>query len=373
MDDVTLDVLFGVAKRMRDLIDKGRDSIWAFILKNVYKPIFLKNQFDWILGNPPWLSFRYVEKGEYQDYLRNAILNAYGLLEKGQGHLITHLELGTLVFCASLYQYGKKGSRIGFVLPRSIFTADQHHNFRATTFGKTIHQTGITEIWDLEKVSPLFNVPSCVVFGTRPLLTKKPIYTEVLSGELNKEKRNVSLEEAKKHISIRETGLYVVRQGERSFWSEDQKAEYTGSSPYASKFAEGATLVPRSCWFVDVKTDGALGFNPATPLVSTDPRATEQAKEAYEDLILEGNIEKEFLYATLLSTDLLPFGFLDYRMVVLPIKPSGQNFVMITEGYAKKEGWSHLAKWLNNCESEWKRRRRGKASKMNIYERLNHV
>jgi hypothetical protein len=376
VDDVTLDVLFGVAKRMRDLMDKGRDSIWAFILKNVYKPIFLKNQFDWILGNPPWLSFRYVEKGDYQDYLRNAILNAYGLLEKGQGHLITQLELGTLVFCASLYQYGKKGSRIGFVLPRSIFTADQHHNFRATTFGKTIHQTGITEVWDLEKVSPLFNVPSCVVFGTRPHFTQKPIQTEVLSGELSKEKRNVSLDEAKKHITKRDTGLYVVRQGERSFWSEDQKAEYTGSSPYASSFSQGATIVPRTCWFVQVQADSELGFNPSAPFVKTDQRAIDQAKEAYADLFVEGNIEKEFLYATLLSTDLLPFGFLDYRTVVLPIVPSkthnADTFIMLTADDATKEGYIQLARWLKYCEKEWNSRRKEKAKNESLLNWLDY-
>jgi len=123
VDDTTLDVLYGVSKRMRYLKEKERNSIWAFILKNVYKPIFLRKQFDWILGNPPWLSFRYVEKGEYQDYLRRVILNTYGLLPPGKGHLMTHLELGTLFFVASLSEYGKHGAQIAFVLPRSIFTA----------------------------------------------------------------------------------------------------------------------------------------------------------------------------------------------------------------------------------------------------------
>jgi hypothetical protein len=131
VDDETFDVLLNVARRMRELIDKERNSIWTFILKNVYKPIFLReSKFDWILGNPPWLSYRYVEKGKYQEFLRNAILNAYGLLSSGKGHLITHLELGTLFFCASLNQYGKEGSQVGFVLPRSIFSSDQHGKFR---------------------------------------------------------------------------------------------------------------------------------------------------------------------------------------------------------------------------------------------------
>lgn len=377
IDDASIEVLFHVAERMRELIRTERNSIWAFILKNVYKPIFLKNKFEWIIGNPPWLSYRYVEKGKYQEYLRDKILNTYCLLQKGGGHLITHLELGTLFFCACLQEYGtKEVARIAFVLPRSIFTSDQHNNFRKTSFVKqgevaAIYQIGITEVWDCENVSPLFNVPASVVFGKRPHFTKKPIPAEIIGGEL--QKRNTSLVEAHPLLTVRKTSLHVVQQGDRSFWSEDPKAQLVGSSPYASKFAEGATIVPRSCWFVEIVSEGQLGFDPSKPYVHTDPRATEQAKEAYESLIIEGNIESEFLYATLLSTDLLPFGFLGYRPVILPIKPSGENFVMISAEKARKENYHHLAQWLDECEKEWKKRRKEKASRMSIYQRLDHI
>jgi hypothetical protein len=370
VEDINLEVLFGVAKRMRDLIKNERNSIWTFILKNVYKPIFLRKQFDWILGNPPWLSFRYVEKGEYQNFLRRAILETYGLLGTGKGHLITHLELGTLFFVASLTEYGKKGARIGFVLPRSIFTTDQHENFRKASFGKAIHGTGLTEVWDAENVSPLFNVPACVIFGKNRHFTQKPISAEVLSGTLDR--RNTSLEEANKHLTTRETKLNIIQQGDRTFWSENPKAEFAGSSPYASKFVEGATLVPRSCWFVEIKMDANLGINPSKPFVQTDPRATEQAKEAYASLFVDGNIEKEFLFGTLLSTDLIPFGFLDYRMVVLPIRPSGDKFIMVDSTLAKKEGYTDLTKWLERCEKEWMTRRKEKAKKESLLNWLDY-
>ncbi|MGA9407010.1 MAG: N-6 DNA methylase [Bacteroidota bacterium] len=370
VDDETFDVLLSVARRMRDLIDKKRNSIWTFILKNVYKPIFLReSRFDWILGNPPWLSYRYVEKGKYQEFLRDAIVKTYGLVGKDEGHLITHLELATLFFCASLNHYGKRGSQVGFVLPRSIFSADQHSNFRKASFGKTIHQTGITEVWDLKNVAPLFNVPSCVVFGKKPHFTSKPIQATVFEGEL--QRRNASMDEAS--LQIRKTKLHVVTQGGRSYWAEDPKAEFSGSSPYASKFVEGATIVPRSCWFVEIQHEKGLGINPAEPFVKTDPRATEQAKEASADIEFEGKIEKDFLYASLLSTDLLPFGFLNYRPVVLPIKPSGDRFVMLSVDQLHKDGFSEVASWVENCEKEWISRRKEKASRMTIYQRLDHL
>lgn len=371
VDDETLEVLFHVAKRMRTLIEKERNSIWAFILKNVYRPLLLEKHFDWILGNPPWLAYRYIEKGKYQEFIRNAILSTYGLLGGGKGHLMTHLELGTLFFFASLDTYGRKTSRIGFVLPRSIFTGDQHENFRKSSYGKAIHQTGLTEVWDLEGVAPLFKVPSCVVFGKKVHHTSKPIPTEVLSGVLDG--KNASLNDADKLLTKRTTKLHIVDQGNRSFWSEDPNAEIAGTSLYSSKFIQGATIVPRTCWFVEIKANKELGFNPQRPNVKTDQRATDQAKEAYADLLMEGTVEKEFLYATLLSTDLLPFGVLDYRAVVLPIMPSGEKFVIHNAKWAKDNGYTDLAKWLETCEKEWKKRRKEKANKMSIYERLDHV
>ena len=376
VDEHTAEVLFNVAERLRELIRAQRNSIWAFILKNVYKPIFLKKKFDWVIGNPPWLSYRYVEKGKYQEFLRRKILEEYCLLQKGSGHLITHLELGTLFFCACLYEYGlSKGGQIAFVLPRSVFTSDQHDNFRKTSFVKqgeiaSIYQIGITEVWDIENVAPLFNVPACVVFGKRPHFTQKPIPAEILSGNLPR--RNTPLLEASSLLTAKKSSLYVVKQGNRSFWSEDPKAQLIGASPYGSKFAEGATIVPRSCWFVEIVSEGPLGFDPSRPYVHTDPRATHEAKEAYKDLIVEGNIEKEFLYATLLSTDLLPFGFLGYRPVILPIKPSGDNFVMISAERARKENHHHLAQWLEQCENQWKKRRGEKAQKMTLLQWLDY-
>lgn len=79
--DKTLSLaLYSLAETMKELIEERRDSIWAFILKNLYKPLFLKGNFDIVLGNPPWLSYCYVEKGEYQKFLKRQIVEEYRLL-----------------------------------------------------------------------------------------------------------------------------------------------------------------------------------------------------------------------------------------------------------------------------------------------------
>ena len=154
-----------LARDMAELIKQNRDTIWAFILKNKYKPIYLKDRkADFIVGNPPWLSYRYVESIDYQEFLKHAILEEHKLLDKSDAELITHMELGTLFFvrCASLYL--EKDGRIAFVLPRSVFMADQHDNFRRSRF---VPSLTIRQILDLGNVRPLFKVPACVVIAGR--------------------------------------------------------------------------------------------------------------------------------------------------------------------------------------------------------------
>jgi hypothetical protein len=93
-NDVPVHKLFVISKALRDLIESRRDTIWAFVLKNIYKPLFLKGNFDFVVGNPPWLSFRYAEP-EYQKFLKRHITQVYNLL-LSRGELITQMELGTL-------------------------------------------------------------------------------------------------------------------------------------------------------------------------------------------------------------------------------------------------------------------------------------
>jgi hypothetical protein len=318
-----------------------------------------------VIGNPPWLSFRFVEKGEYQEFLKRLIVEECKLLE-GAGHLITHLELGTLFFvrCASLYL--RPAGKIGFVLPRAIFTADQHDRFRRSMASGN---TALTEVWDLEGVTPLFNVPAAVAFGDLQSEAAKRLSGEIVTGKLGR--KNASWAEAKGELRFERTEFHVVQQGKRSFLSTSRKRISAARSYYQPFFKEGATIVPRNFWFVTFKADPKLGIDPKEPLVATDPRAEAEAKEPYKGTHFEGRVESEFLYATLLSTDLLPFGHFDFRPVVLPLAEDAQGYKLLDEERARSEGFLRLAEWLERAQEMWVRKRREKAARMNVYQRLD--
>ena len=359
--------LYDLAVAMKELIEERRDSIWAFILKNLYKPLFLKGNFDVVLGNPPWLSYRYVEKGEYQKFLKRQIVEQYRLLS-GKGELITQMELGTLFFLRTADLYLKQGGTIGFLLPRSVFSSDQHYNFRRSYFSINLV---FEEVWDLEGVEPLFNVPACVFFGKRGIEIKHPLKCQVFSGKL--ERKNSSLREAQQALTITPENLFVTQVGKRSFLSSLKAKPTVGTrSFYQPYFKSGACIYPRPLWFAEVKSHPTFGFDPSLPYVCTAERAQKEAKPAYKGLRLEGNIEKDFLYATLLSTDIVPFGHLGFRLVVLPLLPSGKHFKILSADEARSQGFLNLANWLEKAQEEWQERRGEKAERMNVQEWLDY-
>lgn len=359
--------LFLISETLKEFIIEQRDTIWAFILKNIYKPLFLKEKFDIVVGNPPWLSFRYVDPA-YQKFLREKITKDYRLLS-GRSELITHLELGTLFFLRTADLYLKEGGKIAFVLPKSIFFADQHDGLRKGNF-KDINLKFL-ELWDLERVAPLFNVPSCVLNAEKrqKVQTFYPIPGLKLNGNLDY--RNASLVHAEKNLIEQRVKFYLHKRGKRSFWSTQEEKHIEKSTYYKRHFSQGATIVPRSFWFVEIKSS-ALWFDISIPPIESSERAKKEAKKNYRGLSIQGKAESRFIYLTLLSTDLIPFGHLDYRLVILPIESSNDKYRIIDIEEAKTRGFYNLALWLEKVQNEWQKRRGKNAKEISAIEWLNY-
>ncbi len=184
---------------------------------------------------------------------------------------------------------------------------------------------------------------------------------QILSGKL--ERKNASLAEAERALTVKEVEFSLHTRGKCSFWATEKGTGAQAASFYKARFAQGATIVPRSFWFVQVKPS-PLGFDPHQPPLETDSKAIKEAKAPYRDVKFEGNVENRILYATLLSTDLLPFEHLDYRLVVLPIEPEEDQYKLLDANEARKRGFLHLARWLEKVEVEWAKRRSAKAERV---------
>ena len=383
-DEDAANVLFSVAETLKTMIEAGRDTIWAYILKNLYKPLFLKQRFDLVVGNPPWLSYRFVERSDYQQFLKHQITKVYGLVT-GRAELVTHLELGTLFLARSADLYLKMDGRIGFVLPKSIFSADQHDALRQGRVKINIQEkdakTGkpreeivsvVTEcLWDLEGVTPLFRTSSAVLIGRKAKAEGKargPISGEVIVGELLL--RNAGLDAAEKALRFQAAPFHLSVMGTRSFWST-AAAVNVAESPYKGQFAQGASIVPRAFWLVDLKAS-QYGFDANVPPLISAQTALKLAKPAYKGCVIEGNMESQFIYATLLPADMLPFGFQRLQPVVLPVIVKFGDYRLRDADWARQEGFVHLADWLDKVQREWRKRGGTKTKKTTAIQWLDY-
>jgi len=349
-------ILKNTLNNILTLIDNKKDSIWIYMLSNIYIPVALsESKFDIVVGNPPWVIMRYIENKEYQDFVKKHFLS-YGLLQSHQINLFTEIEIATLFFCRVSDLYLKDGGIIGFVMPKSVLTGSlQHAEFRKfKSPPMTLHN-----VFDLENVSPLFNVPACVLIASKGGKTEYPVPARRFLGKLPE--KNLKLPEALQYLKA-EDYLYQPPQTSQ------------GRSPYYDFVKEGSPLVPRTVFFIEFVVHPTLGVDVEKPYCKTSKEAIKDAKEPWKDIVIEGNIEREFIYATVLSEDLLPFRC-EFKLVALPIRPTTSRYRILDVADLRKEGYNYTAEWIEKAQKIWSE----KASKRSLEEyprlvlRLNHM
>lgn len=313
-------------------VREGRDTIWEFILRNAYRPLYLaKHPFHLVVGNPPWLPYSSLRDKAYQEQVKNLALKVYRLLEGKDVNLFAQSDTATVFYAHCAETYKTAEGTIAFVMPRSVLTgAKQHRRFQ---------QRGFSRVIDLEGVSPLFNVPACVVITEGSPSGPVAVPVVKLAGSLPE--KNAPWSAASSHLAASVGEFKMLAEGEYS--------------PYHTWFAEGASLYPRRFWFVvppAAEEGGTL--DPLHPYLQSDTAL--KGKPQWEHALVEGPVECEFLYASMLGADLLPFGWLRLRLVVLPalIGPSGSP-VTVTGEEAWKRGCPGAGEWLGRAQEIWEK------------------
>ncbi|MBX9076560.1 SAM-dependent DNA methyltransferase [Streptococcus anginosus] len=108
-----------VAEMYEDMIRYHRsaqDSFWGRILKNSFAPVMLKQKFDFVVGNPPWIAWKSMSKIYREGTLE--VWKSYGIFEKNAyDKKTTHDDFGMAVTYVSLDQYLKENGKMYFLLP----------------------------------------------------------------------------------------------------------------------------------------------------------------------------------------------------------------------------------------------------------------
>jgi type I restriction-modification system DNA methylase subunit len=315
------------------LVDVDKDSVWVFMMRNVYAPLRLKKKrFDLVIGNPPWVSFKFIENAGYKEFIKDTVFE-YKLLNPKRTDLFTHLDTSTAFYAKAADIYLCSNGILAFVMPRSVLTAaKQHEAFKKQQKPRMT----ILRILDVEKVNPLFNVDACSIIAKKGGITKYPVQTVVLSGELPE--KNLRLRAATKYLAIAK-GEYSPVEKEKSV------------SPYHSKVLEGASIVPRTLWFIRFSS-GTFGLNPNSPLVES--LVLPDAKEPWRSVTLKGEVESEFIFSTATGKYVLPFRP-QFLPIILPVRKGAREFTILSSSDLRKEGKLKMANWLDAAEEAWKK------------------
>ena len=110
---------------------------------------------------------------------------------------------------------------------------------------------------------------------------------------------------------------------------------------------------------------------PTSPASMTDPDANQAAKKDYKGLLLQGTIADDYVYATLLSKHLIPFGYERLHMVALPIYQENNILHLVTTetDFLNRGDADTWDSWFQTASETWDRL---KKSKTTFFQQLNH-
>lgn len=141
-----ISAVVALANRMKELAAAGRNGIWAFILRNTYRPGLLAGQFNGLVSNPPWLAMSALADNPYRNVLsRRATM--YGVKPAGQSFL--HLELSTTHLLHAVDRYLAPGAAVACLVTGTIFNGTHHERFRQRAYLTSARPIPfhVSEIW----------------------------------------------------------------------------------------------------------------------------------------------------------------------------------------------------------------------------------
>lgn len=160
-------VVKGLFSKLSVLHRASKDSFWPIIFRNSFAPVMIRDKFDFVVGNPPWIAWKAMSKSYRAGTL--TIWKSYGIFEKNAyDKKTTHDDFGMAVTYVSIDQYLKEGGSMVFLLPASFLKSTKGgEGFRKFNIIRNEQSVpfNVEEVHDFSGVS-LFTIPTVAIkFG----------------------------------------------------------------------------------------------------------------------------------------------------------------------------------------------------------------
>ena len=282
--------IYQLARRMGELAVSNRNGIWAFILRNTYRPGLLAGQFNGLVSNPPWLAMSQFADNPYKEQLSARAL-VYGIKPGGAAHL--HLELATTHLLHAIDRYLKPGAVVACLVPGTVFNGQHHAKLRDAAYLGADRSVAfeLQEVWGIAPGT--FKVRSAALVGVKRRSTFDVIRSDP-SGAVATED------------GVRCVPLMVRRLGRRTAWvlGGSTSTVTAGSNEVPP---QGADLMPRPAVVVEVINQSGIEWRVRTPGRHDPSYFSVKGAKKLQGRTFNGSVANCFIHRMVQSLNLLPF------------------------------------------------------------------
>lgn len=289
----------------------GRNGIWAFVIRNSYRPGLVVGLFNGLVSNPPWLALSKIADNPYKHALRQRA-ESRGIKPPGPSHL--HIELATIFLLHSIDHYLQDEAVVGCVLPETILNGHHHNPFRQGAFltGAKPVPFSIDEIWRVAKGA--FKNEAIVLFGQK--VHKAAIAPSPIPGKLAKAD------------GLSPLSFNQITLGNRIAWS-DRVTAGAGNTGFfnPADFRQGADLMPRTLVFHETSLNrpGRWNLGPIDRQSSSLRYLVGDAKKLKDFSLPPCVVSDRFVFDVLMSNHLTPFDIASPAKGLLPIEKNADE------------------------------------------------
>lgn len=309
--------------------------------------------FDVVAGNPPWITYKSFKDSRRSGSLKDAVTCEFKLQTKET--LFPSMEIATLFFVKSARDFLKIGGYVGFVMPWSILHGKQHDMFRACQYkGVNLKYVKMFDHGEgVNQVSNMFTVESCTLFAkkvAKHVLTRSFPVKRLKGRSPGKDTslKKIIILKNKDRFGITDDIVRLHETFDGNVWNYTNNPGYS-KSPYADAFMLGATIVPHSFWYIE--EDGACsGKSQRRAFVRTSHYV--RSKKPW-NVQIDGVVERDFLFRTIKSEDMVQFAYVKTRGVVLPVLVESDKFIVLDETGLTKHGLSCMQRYHERAQKFW--------------------
>lgn len=348
------DAVHTLVKRMADLALSNRNGIWAFILRNTYRPALLSGQFNGLVSNPPWLAMSGLGDNPYREVLTGRA-RLYGIRPPGQSFL--HLELGTTHLLHAVDRYLKPGASVACLMPGTIFNGHHHEPLRQRRFlaSKRPVAFEIGEIW---QVAPgTFKYPGAAIIGHKRD-NVAAVKVASMTGFIASPDGLVQAD-----LSVRAIGA------ERTAWVLEKEGLPLASGGMKDMPQQGADLMPRTAVCIEIINQSGSEYRVDTPRQGSPWGFTVKSAKELKGERFPGHVAPRFIFRIAQSGNLLPFVLGEHcAPIALPAERDG-GWQVRDETDIRRMGFTETARRFQAINKKLKAIGQGKTIQERIDER----